>query len=492
MKRLNKDALLASGTQATRHAVQENNILVDLAKDSQSCPFICELRFASQDALHVYLLVDYIGGGDLFQFLESYGALPEEWICIYAGEICLALEFLHNRSIVFGDLKPENVMVCMSGHLKLIDFGISQRLFGQEGSELIGTFEYMAPEVLRINKDNKKYDATIDWWALGCLMFEMFANTGLFNVAFGLKELQRCACGAGLPLRFQEGMQKASIELRSLILALLVSDPTLRLGAPPDGALGIRAHPFFSKLDFNRLQRNEVPAPCMLHSLTTAKHNVRSRPRSQTWLSNNEMLERDFLTFPEPAGMTEVGFTDEMWSWQNSPSSLRSTSSVSPLAFRQTLAVGTGVGAGGSGDAGEGGGIGEMEPEQKQEGGAERLSEWEADGNAEKDEGEIERNNEGVRLREMARGVSRRRHNANGFSAVWSRNSVATPLDVQREFAPALQRWIQRCRCLYGVPPTRAVVQASFEEMIANLLQSEEVTEEAKKVDAIIERMNSV
>ena len=115
---------------------------------------------------HLFLVMDFVGGGDLFSMLEQKQRFPEAWVQVYGAEIALALEHVHEAGIIFRDLKPENVMVGMDGHLKLTDFGMSKRFDSKQGmttGTICGTPEYLAPEVLQ----GKPYDSAVDWWTFG-------------------------------------------------------------------------------------------------------------------------------------------------------------------------------------------------------------------------------------------------------------------------------------------------------------------------------------
>jgi serine/threonine protein kinase len=93
-------------------------------------PYIVSLQHSFQDDQHLYLVMDFIGGGDLFSLIEKKGRLPEAWARIYSAEIALALNHLHEAGVIYRDLKPENVMVAITGHLKLTDFGFAKKMKG--------------------------------------------------------------------------------------------------------------------------------------------------------------------------------------------------------------------------------------------------------------------------------------------------------------------------------------------------------------------------
>ena len=101
-------------------------VLQEMARKQH--PYIVSLHQSFQDDLHLYLVMDFVGGGDLFALLEKRGQFHESWARVYVGEIALALQHLHEEGILYRDLKPENVMVALDGHLKLTDFGFAKKL----------------------------------------------------------------------------------------------------------------------------------------------------------------------------------------------------------------------------------------------------------------------------------------------------------------------------------------------------------------------------
>ena len=120
------------------------------------------------------MVFDYIPGGELFQHLKNTEYFPEERARFYAAEILLALEFIHNKHIVYRDLKPENVMLDAEGHIKLTDFGLAKELEESHGvtNTFCGTDEYLAPEIIL----NQGYNESVDIWGLGILLYEMLTG----------------------------------------------------------------------------------------------------------------------------------------------------------------------------------------------------------------------------------------------------------------------------------------------------------------------------
>lgn len=138
------------------------------------CPYIIKLLFSFQSPSKFYLVLEYSSGGDLFSHLRNSGRFTLDDIRIYIAELAVAIHHLHKNSIIYRDLKPENVLFCADGHLKLTDFGISKILkqHSDTTSTMCGTKEYIAPEEILGNQ----YGYAVDWWQLGILLYEIIAR----------------------------------------------------------------------------------------------------------------------------------------------------------------------------------------------------------------------------------------------------------------------------------------------------------------------------
>lgn len=120
---------------------------------------------------------EYASGGELFTHLAAERMFSEEVASFYAAELVLALEHLHSLGIIYRDLKPENCLLDMDGHVVLTDFGLSKVSVDEKTNTVCGTVEYMAPEVLM----EMHYDQTVDWWSLGVLMYDMLTGSPPFG-----------------------------------------------------------------------------------------------------------------------------------------------------------------------------------------------------------------------------------------------------------------------------------------------------------------------
>lgn len=250
MKVLSKKVIVQKKEVA--HTLGERNILVRTA--TTDSPFIVGLKFSFQTPTDLYLVTDYMSGGELFWHLQKEGRFKEDRAKFYIAELILALEHLHNHDIVYRDLKPENILLDANGHIALCDFGLSKANLAANATTntFCGTTEYLAPEVLL---DDQGYTKMVDFWSLGVLVFEMCCGWSPFyaedtqqmykNIAFGKVRFPRDAL---------------SLEGRNFVKGLLNRNPKHRLGATHD-AKELREHPFFHDIDWVELQRKNVVPP---------------------------------------------------------------------------------------------------------------------------------------------------------------------------------------------------------------------------------------
>uniref|UniRef100_UPI00398ECE6E ribosomal protein S6 kinase alpha-3 isoform X5 n=1 Tax=Pristiophorus japonicus TaxID=55135 RepID=UPI00398ECE6E len=245
MKVLKKATLKVRDRVRTK---MERDILVEV-----NHPFIVKLHYAFQTEGKLYLLLDFLRGGDLFTRLSKEVMFTEEDVKFYLAELALALDHLHSLGIIYRDLKPENILLDEEGHIKLTDFGLSKESIDHEKKaySFCGTVEYMAPEVV----NRRGHTQSADWWSFGVLMFEMLTGT----LPFQGKDRKETMT---MILKAKLGMpQFLSTDSQSLLRMLFKRNPGNRLGAGPDGVEEIKRHSFFSTIDWNKLCRREIQPP---------------------------------------------------------------------------------------------------------------------------------------------------------------------------------------------------------------------------------------
>lgn len=250
MKVLSKKVIVQKKEVA--HTLGERNIMVRTSTGDS--PFIVGLKFSFQTPTDLYLVTDFMSGGELFWHLQKEGRFNETRAKFYIAELILALEHLHKHEIVYRDLKPENILLDANGHIALCDFGLSKANLTKDATTntFCGTTEYLAPEVLL---DEAGYTTMVDFWSLGVLVFEMCCGWSPFyaedtqqmykNIAFGKVRFPRDAL---------------STEGRNFVKGLLNRNPKHRLGATKD-AQELREHPFFSDVDWEALSKKLVVPP---------------------------------------------------------------------------------------------------------------------------------------------------------------------------------------------------------------------------------------
>jgi serine/threonine protein kinase len=221
-------------------------------------PFVVKLFYAFQDHERLYLILEYAQGGELFHHLELERMFTEEVAAFYMAEIVLALEHLHhNVRVIYRDLKPENCLLDSEGHLLLTDFGLSKVALEEEDSRtnsILGTIEYMAPEVVQ----GIAYDFAVDWWSLGAIGFDLLTGSPPFTGNNHTK-IQQNILKQKLQLPYFLGP-----DAKDLLTRLLRKDPSKRLGGTTRHDLKtLKAHRFFRKIDWKKLEKREVEPPIM-------------------------------------------------------------------------------------------------------------------------------------------------------------------------------------------------------------------------------------
>lgn len=231
--------------------VQEKKIM-----EALNHPFLTHLAATFQDKKFIYMLMNFVQGGELYSLLHSNtrDGMDENHAVFYAAGILDGLSHMHRHHILYRDLKPENVMIDEDGYPIVIDFGFAKYV-KRKTYTLCGTPLYLAPEVIL----NHGHDRGADHWSFAVLAYEMIEGTTPFYRP-GLDQIQlfRRICRVRYSFPGDSG---ASPEARDLVGLLLVLDPSQRLGALAGGINEIYAHPWFGGIDFGKLRQKEVTAP---------------------------------------------------------------------------------------------------------------------------------------------------------------------------------------------------------------------------------------
>ena len=213
-------------------------------------PFMTKFEGFTQDQKYLYIILEFINGGEMFTYLRKIGKLPEFQTMFYAGQVVQMFEYLHSKNIIYRDLKPENILIDNKGYLKLADFGFAKICKGRTYT-LCGTPGYISPEILL----NKGHGKPVDWWTLGILIYEMIVGIDPFNDEDTMAIYQKVIkCKVKFPSYFPS-------DAKSLVRHLLVKDLSKRYGNLKGGVNDIKFHRFFKNLDWNKLIKYQIEAP---------------------------------------------------------------------------------------------------------------------------------------------------------------------------------------------------------------------------------------
>jgi serine/threonine protein kinase len=243
MKKLYKPVIKRNKQE--QHTINERILL-----SKMNNPFLVKLYCCFQDKENLYFIMDFIQGGELFFHLHKEVRFDDEKTRFYIAELILALNILHKNKVIYRDIKPENILLDTDGHIKLTDFGLSRICSGNNEKvfTICGTPYYIAPEII----EKKGYGKEVDWWSLGCLMYEMLYGKPLFPFLNpNINEYKK-------PLNLNNFFSE---EAKDLITKLVEIDPKKRLGAGSKGFENLKKHKYFENINWNDLQNKKTQPP---------------------------------------------------------------------------------------------------------------------------------------------------------------------------------------------------------------------------------------
>ncbi|XP_038893957.1 probable serine/threonine protein kinase IREH1 isoform X2 [Benincasa hispida] len=262
---------------AVESILAERDILISVRN-----PFVVRFFYSFTCRDNLYLVMEYLNGGDLYSLLRNLGCLDEEVARVYIAEVVLALEYLHSLGVVHRDLKPDNLLIAHDGHIKLTDFGLSKvglinstddlsgpavsgtTLLGYDEPTMsasehqqerrkkrsaVGTPDYLAPEILL----GTGHGATADWWSVGIILFELIVGIPPFNAEHPQTIFDNIL---NRKIPWPQIPEEMSHDAQDLIDRLLTEDPHQRLGAI--GASEVKQHMFFKDINWDTLARQKA------------------------------------------------------------------------------------------------------------------------------------------------------------------------------------------------------------------------------------------
>ncbi|XP_075149492.1 cGMP-dependent protein kinase 1 isoform X2 [Haematobia irritans] len=245
------------------HIYSEKHVMMKC----RSSPFIIELYKTFRNDKFVYFLMEACMGGDVWTVMSQRRFFDEKTARFIAGCVVEAFDFLHSHNIIYRDLKPENLMLTTDGYCKLVDFGFAKHIpTNQKTHTFAGTPEYVAPEIIL----DRGHDRSVDYWALGILIFELLVGKTPFRGQNQIKIYQQILGGIDV-IQMPSKIPKSA---QNLIRALCKQLPAERLGYQRKGILDIKKHSWFDGLDWQKLRNKQLSSPIKrpINSNTDLQH----------------------------------------------------------------------------------------------------------------------------------------------------------------------------------------------------------------------------
>ncbi|XP_061890844.1 cGMP-dependent protein kinase 1 isoform X1 [Entelurus aequoreus] len=245
IKRVSKKHIVAKRQE--EHMLLEKKIL-----KAVQCDFIVRLHAAFKDTRYIYMVMDFCGGGEIWTKLKEVGRFDEQIAIFCTSCVVEAYAYLHKKSIMYRDLKPENLMLDVRGYVKLVDFGFAKELVrGEKTYSFVGTPEYMAPEIIK----NQGHDFAVDFWSLGILIYELLVGSPPFSSSEPQKIYSKILDGV---LSYPPYLSEAA---KSIISKLCRPRPGQRLGNTKNGIKDVRSHRWFGNMNWHKLRMAQLDAP---------------------------------------------------------------------------------------------------------------------------------------------------------------------------------------------------------------------------------------
>ncbi|CAD8066434.1 unnamed protein product [Paramecium primaurelia] len=286
MKEMSKALII---TKKSVNSVMNERILLSELKH----PFLVNMNYAYQDRETLYLIMDYMSGGDLRYHIGRMRRFNEEQTRFFVACIFLSLEYVHENKIIHRDIKPENLVLDNKGYVHLTDFGIARIMKPENSSDTSGTPGYMAPEVMY--RQNHTY--AVDFYALGVIAYEFMLGRRPY-VGRSRQEIRDQIMAKQVQIKKSELPENWSLEGADFINRLLQRKPQQRLGF--NGSQEIKQHPWFQNFPWQKLQNFELIPPFQPNR---TEDNFDQKQILIEDEENNELIQQNLLVLKDPASL---------------------------------------------------------------------------------------------------------------------------------------------------------------------------------------------
>lgn len=233
------------------NVIQEKNVMLH-----SNHPFILRLYATFKDQARLYMLLEFVQGGELFTVVHTATSdgVPASHAKFYGAGVLLGLTYLHSKDIAYRDMKPENCLIDKDGYPKVVDFGFAKVIKNTKTFTLCGTPEYLAPEIVL----GRGHDKAVDYWAFGILVYEMIAGYSPFSDPENMDQVVICRNIVNGRLMFPRNFDP---DCKDMIKQLLNRDPSSRLGNLRGGYDEIKSCRWFADFDFEAMMKKTLKAP---------------------------------------------------------------------------------------------------------------------------------------------------------------------------------------------------------------------------------------
>lgn len=287
----------------------ENSKVERIILSKLSFPFIVDLKYSFQSSTKLFLVTEYVSGGDLHDLLKKLKCFKFEMVRFFIAELVVSLNYLHENNCIYRDLKPENILLSSDGHIKLIDFNLSKLFISNNSIEklkaesICGTADYMAPEIII----QTEYNYLVDWYSLGVITFAFFAGYTPINCRKNPMDVEV----KKKPIYFNKDIFSNISE--DFIKKLLQFNPKKRLGSK--GVDEIKNHAFFEGINWDSVINKEyrplyIPNTANIRDSVATTKNTIDECFDYPFTNNQNMLVSDDKNLKKgKKGGTYEGFT---------------------------------------------------------------------------------------------------------------------------------------------------------------------------------------